>query len=104
MRNLNDIKMKYVRIVDMAILGYIVQYSNEEDYTVYHGFKKLFTVYSEALDHAQEFYRAYLGTMEEHHDGPFLSHKPSKKDADNQGSVVVFESRQLIVWIDAVIE
>jgi hypothetical protein len=88
----------------MAILGYIVQYSNEDDYTVYHGFKKLFKVYSEALENANEFYRSYLETMNVEHDGPFLAHKPTKKDADNQGSVVVFESRHLIVWVDTVIE
>ncbi len=88
----------------MAILGYIVQYSNEEDYTVYHGFKKLFTVYSEALENANEIYRGFLETMDEQFDGPFLTHKPTKKECDNQGSVVVFESRDLIVWIDAVVE
>lgn len=88
----------------MVVLGYIVQYSNEEEYTVYHGFKKLFRVYSEAFENASEFYRGYLETNNEVYDGPFLSHKPTKKDCDNQGSVVIFESRQLIVWIDAVVE
>jgi hypothetical protein len=88
----------------MGVLGYIIQYSNEEDYTVYHGFKKLFKVYSEALESANDYFRGYLEANNEIYDGPFLVHKPSKKECDNQGSVVVFECRQLIVWIDAVIE
>lgn len=88
----------------MVVLGYIVQYANEDEYTVYHGFKKLFKVYSEALENANELYRGYLETTHGEYDGPFLSHKPTKKECDNQGSVVVFENRQLIVWIDAVVE
>ncbi len=41
----------------MAIIGYIVQYSNEDDYTIYHGFMKLFRVFSEAIEHATELYQ-----------------------------------------------
>lgn len=88
----------------MAVLGYIVQYSNEDEYTVYTGFKKLFRVYSEAFENAKEFFRGYLEQHDELRNQPFQTHKPAKKDCDVQGSVVVFESPQLIVWIDAVIE
>lgn len=89
----------------MAVLGYIVQYSDEDDYTVWHGFVKLFRNYTDALERANELYRGY---MEKEHnvvfEGPFEVHKPTKKDCDNQGSVVVFESRNFIVWIDCVVD
>jgi hypothetical protein len=88
----------------MVPIGYIVQYSNEDDYTVYHGVMKLYRVFSEALQHAKEMYRGYLETAAEHYDGPFKAHIPTKKDCDAAGSVVVFESRNFIVWIDGVIE
>ena len=87
----------------MNIIGYIVQHSNEDEYTVYTGYKKLFRFYSEALENAKEFFRAALEQNEQGHH-PFLTHTPTKKNCDTQGSVVVFESPQLIVWIDAVIE
>lgn len=88
----------------MAVLGYIVQHSNEDDYTVYHGFKRLFRHFSECLESAKEIYRDYLQTHVEEQSQPFQTYSPSKKMCDTQGSVVVFESRGLIVWIDCVIE
>ncbi len=88
----------------MAIVGYIVQYSNEDDYTVYHGFIKLYKHYSDAFEHAQELIRGFLETQGEGFQGPFESRKPTKKDCDVQGSAVVFESREYIVWIDCVVQ
>lgn len=89
----------------MSVLGYVVQYSNEDDYTVYHGFLKLFRYFSDALDHANELYRGYLEAQPaEGFDGPFEVHKPTKKECDNQGSAVVFASRDYIVWIDCIVE
>jgi hypothetical protein len=88
----------------MAILGYIVQYSNEDDYTVYHGFVKLHRTFSSALDHAKDTYRGYLEQMDEAYDGPYETYSPSKKECDERGSVVIFRSREMVVWIDCVIE
>lgn len=88
----------------MAPIGYIVQYSNEDDYTVYHGVVKLYKVFSEAVENAKDMYRSYLETAAEHYDGPFNTRNPTKKDCDIAGSVVVFESRNFIVWIDCVVE
>jgi hypothetical protein len=89
----------------MAVLGYVVQYSNEDDYTVYHGFLKLFRHFSDALENANDQYRGFMETYPaEHFDGPFHVHKPTKKECDAQGSVLVFESKSFIVWIDCVVE
>jgi hypothetical protein len=86
----------------MPIVGYIVQYSNEDDYTIYHGFMRLYKQFSDALEHAQELMRGFMLTQGEGIQ-IFRSAKPTKKECDDQGSVVVFESRDYIVWIDAVI-
>ena len=88
----------------MTVIGYIVQYSNEEEYTIYHGFMKLHKHFSEALERAKELYRSFLSINDEHYDGPFNAYTPTKKECDAQGSVVVFESPAYIVWIDAVVE
>lgn len=88
----------------MQPIGYIVQYTDEDDYTIYHGFMKLFRNFSGALEHAQEVYRGYLETHDMSEVGLFQTHSPTKKMCDQQGSVVVFESRGRIVWIDCVVE
>ena len=88
----------------MATIGYIVQYSDEDDYTVYHGFMRLHRHFSVALECAQEQYRAYLEAHAEAEVGHFEIRNPTKKQCDEQGSVTIFESRGFIVWIDCVIE
>ncbi len=88
----------------MSTLGYIVQYSDEDEYTVYHGFKKLFRHFSDALEHAKELTRIYFESHSLEEIGHFENHTPTKKNCDNQGSVVVFECRGYIIWIDCVIE
>jgi hypothetical protein len=87
----------------MTPIGYIVQYSNEDDYTVYHGFMRLHRHFSAALESAIEQYRSYLQSHEEVV-GHFQTKTPTKKQCDEQGSVIVFESREYIVWIDCVVE
>jgi hypothetical protein len=88
----------------MAAIGYIVQQSDEEAYTVYTGHKKLFRLFSHALDNAKAICQSYLESHDPAEIHPFQSNTPSKKDCDNQGSVVVFENRSVIIWIDCVVE
>lgn len=88
----------------MPPIGYIVQYSNEEDYTVYHGFAKLHRNFSDAINAAKDLYRGFLEINDERYDGPFKTHNPTKANCDTQGSVVIFESPAYIVWIDCVVE
>ncbi len=88
----------------MDAIGYIVQYSDEDAYTVYTGYKKLFRVFSQALEHAKALSQSYLESHNQEEVHPFHSFTPTKKECDNQGSVVVFENREYIVWIDCVIE
>ena len=88
----------------MATLGYIIQYSNEDDYTVYHGFMKLYRHFSDALEHARKLYHGFLEINPPGHNAPLQIHTPTKRECDTQGSVIVFESPSYIVWIDCVVE
>jgi hypothetical protein len=88
----------------MTVIGYIVQFSDEDEYTVYHGFMRLYRHFSEARDHAGELAAAYLTNHHETEVGQFEARNPTKKQCDDQGSVTVLECRGYIVWIDCVIE
>ena len=88
----------------MNAIGYIVQQSDEDAFTVYTGFKKLFRVFSQALEHAKAISESYVESHTPAEVFPFQSHTPTKKECDQQGSVVVFENSQLVVWIDCVVE
>ena len=101
---INGIKDYSCRKLDMPPIGYIVQYSNEEDYTVYHGFAKLHRNFSDALHAAKELSSGFLEMNDELYDGPFKAYNPTKGSCDTQGSVLVFESLAFIVWIDCVID
>ena len=87
-----------------TLLGYIVQYQNDDDYTPYHGTIKLHRVFHDALVQARETMAAYLETHIETYDGPFDTHTPSKKQCDDAGSVVVFRSADCTIWIDRIVE
>jgi hypothetical protein len=88
----------------MTVVGYIVQFSDEDEYTVYHGFMRLFRHFSAAREAAGELITSYLTNHHESEVGQFEVKHPTKKQCDEQGSVTVFESRGYIVWIDCVIE
>lgn len=87
-----------------SVLGYIVQYSDDEAYTPYHGAVKLHRKFQNAMENAQEIVRSYLEARDEEHEGPFESYKPTKQNCDSAGSVIVFRSRQFILWIDCIVE
>ena len=88
----------------MNIVGYIVQKSNESDYTIYNGFMKLHRTFRSAFEKATEEYRSYLEGLNDPRNEVFEVHSPSQKQCDEQGSVVVFESEGLLIWIDCVVE
>ena len=87
-----------------TILGYVVQYSSEDDFTIYHGSLKLFRQYSDALLHAQELVSSYLETQGAETYGPFEYKKPTKQTCDIAGSVVIFQNQNYIIWIDCIVE
>lgn len=88
----------------MSIIGYIVQFSEEDEYTVYHGFLRLFRQFLDAKNSAAELVTAYRTNHHESEIGHFETKNPTKKQCDDQGCATVFESRGYVVWIDCVIE
>jgi len=87
-----------------TLLGYIVQYQNDEEYTPYHGHIKLHRFFQHALEHAKEVMTVYLETHLEGYDGPFDVYSPTKKNCDDAGSAVVFRSANCTIWIDRIVE
>ena len=88
----------------MSVVGYIVQYSNELDYTVYHGFVRLHRRFQSAVEQAKDLYRGYLESLPNAETEVFETYSPTKKDCDERGSVVIFQSDGFLVWIDCVVE
>lgn len=88
----------------MAIVGYIVQYEKDGDFTAYHGFVRLYHHFSSALAHAVDMYRTYLETTDGAIDFNFEVNQPIKRACDEQGSVVVFRSPEYLIWIDCVVD
>ena len=86
------------------ILGYIVQKFDEEMLSPPIGAKILFTRFSDAIAHAKEIYQNYLGQFEDVDIGPFEFYSPKKEHVDLGGGAMVFRSRDIQVWIDAVIQ
>lgn len=84
------------------VLGYIVNYFDEEEMWPYHGCQRLYKVFSHAYEAALAKAQAYMHANNEQYDGPFELHRPSKQECDNQGSAVVFRSERYWVWIDQV--
>lgn len=86
------------------ILGYIVQSLDENILAPPIQARRLFTHFSEAIQHAKELYGHY---MEDHTDeiaGPFEVYSPTKKHIDFAGGALVFRSRDLHIWIDCIIQ
>ena len=88
----------------MNVLGFIVQFSDEDAYTVYTGYKKLFRSFSQALEHAKTIVQSYIESHDQTEIHPFQTYTPTKKACTEQGSAVIFENSHYVVWIDCVIE
>lgn len=87
----------------MEILGYIVQYFNEDSLLPQTGYKHLYKTYSDALSYArtrvQEYVTAYENILVE----PYEMHSPTKKQTDDFGYSVVFRNSEIQVWIEVII-
>ncbi len=84
------------------IMGYIVQVHDEEYMMPPVGSKKLFKVFKEAFEEAKQLAHSYVELHEDDLYGPFLTQNPTKKQADEQGSVSVFQARCCWIWIVSV--
>lgn len=85
----------------MNILGYVIQYFDEDKFMPETGYKTLYKNFSQALDAAKCRTQEYLTSYQEN-PGPYEFHTPSKKEADSNGYVVVFRNSQIQIWIEVI--
>jgi hypothetical protein len=85
------------------IHGYIVQQFDEDAPFPPMSARRLFPVFAQALRHAQGLAEEYQMNREEHMEGPFEAYRPSKQSVDISGFGVVFRSRDVHIWIEAII-
>lgn len=86
------------------IVGYIVQYFDEDAHSPMRGGKILFKVFAQALRYAEETYQSYMQERQEDIEGPFEVFRPTKKDTDLATSSLVFRSRDIWIWIECIYE
>ena len=86
----------------MKVLGYILQYLDEESLTPNGPGKRLYTDFDEILNDAHELIHKWYETNTEQNDGPVEYYKITKEMVDVQQSVLVFRSREVFVWIEIV--
>ena len=86
------------------IHGYIVQQFNEDAPFPPMSAKKLFPVFAQALRHAQVMADEFTENREEEIEGPFEVYRPTKQAVDILGFAVVFRSRDIHIWIEAIVD
>lgn len=86
----------------MNILGYIVQSFHEDKLLPESGFKKLYTVFNQALLNAKYIAQDYLSSVQE--EGPYELTFPTKKETDENGYSLVFQDGEFHLWIEVVVE
>lgn len=87
----------------MEILGYIVQYFNEDSLLPETGYKHLHKTHSEALAYARSRIQEYINTYPHILLDPHELHTPPKKQTDEFGYSIVFRNSEIQVWIEVVI-
>jgi hypothetical protein len=87
----------------MEILGYIVQYFDEDKLMPETGYKHLFKMHSDALSYAKTRMTEYITSMPNQNVGPFEAHTPTKKHTDDDGYSIVFRNAEIQIWIEAII-
>lgn len=87
----------------MEILGYIVQYFNEDNLLPETGYKHLYKTYSEALSYGRTRVQEYIAAYENILAEPYEMHSPTKKQTDDAGYSIVFRNSEIQVWIEVVI-
>jgi hypothetical protein len=85
------------------IHGYIVQQFNEDAPFPPMSARRLFPVFAQALRYGHSLAEEYQENREEEVEGPFEIYRPSKQSVDISGFGLVFRSRDIHIWIEAVL-
>ncbi len=86
----------------MKVLGYILQYLDEDSLTPNGPGKRLYTDFDEILNDAHELIQKWYETNTEQGDGPVEYTKLTKEIVDAQHSALLFRSREVFIWIEIV--
>ena len=88
----------------MKILGYIVQYFDEDSLTPNGPGKRLFTEFETAHQHAKDLIMDWYTSNSPSLDGPVERYDVTKIMVEAQHSALVFRSAQVFIWIEIVYE
>ena len=86
----------------IEFLGYIVQYYDDDSLIPYGPGKRLFTIYSEALDHAKEIRFKWLSENSVEIEKPVHMGDPTEEYVRQYHYGVVLESAAVNLWIETV--
>lgn len=86
----------------MKILGYILQYLDEESITPTGPGKRLYTDFEEIVYDAHELINLWYTKNTEEHDGPVEYNTITKEMVEAQSSGLLFRSREVFIWIELV--
>jgi hypothetical protein len=86
----------------VKILGYILQYLDEESLIPYGPGKRLYTDFEEVLNDTHELIHKWYELNTPLNDGPIEYQKVTKAMVDAQHSALVFRSREVFIWIEIV--
>lgn len=86
----------------IKIIGYILQYFDEESLIPNGPGKRLYTEFEEVLNDAHELIQKWHETNTELSDGPIEYQNITKAMVDAQHSVLMFRSREVFIWIEIV--
>lgn len=86
----------------MKVLGYILQYLDEDSLTPNGPGKRLYTDFTEILNDAHEVVQKWYEMNNPQLDGPVEYQKVTKEMVENQHSALVFRSREVFLWIEIV--
>lgn len=86
----------------MKVIGYILQYLDEDSLCPNGPGKRLYTDFDEVLNDAHELIQKWYETNTEQIDGPVEYTKVTKQMVDAQHSALIFRSREVFVWIEIV--
>ena len=88
----------------MNIVGYIVQYFNEEQLMPETGYKHLYKSFNQALESAKARVQEYLVQHDEMLAEPLEIHTPTKKQTDSDGYSIVFRNVEIQIWIEVIVQ
>jgi hypothetical protein len=88
----------------MNYIGYIVQVFDEDQMYPNMGVKRLHTNYNDAIIEANLRIKEFMLDRDESIEGPYEIHKnPTQEELEDNGRLLMFESRDIIIWIDCIV-